>query len=382
MINVGLAICDVTADEYTLARVVGDKYNSASLEKLEFDAVELQIEEWHKHNIFLRNGKIPALFRRNGLMEGNGLLGRTLSELYRKEFKSFHCPIAPGNISSPDKKVREQVIAITKEAMQAAKFFGAHIFVLHPSKYEWEYWEKFEGNCRNYMQLREESEQRFLDSLAELSKFYANEGFNFQVGIENLEFNQFPSTSKEVWRLLDRSNEVWKIDNPDKMGVILDIQHLKHSKAMIEDHLDKSKPLRYMVSQSQLKELEDYAHTPIVRDYVDNPSGNLPIINEIFRNHLDDIILVHLAGNNSRHATHDPISYDIGTYEYTKEHYDRGMLNMRQVLDVIHCSGYNGAIILELRSSKELFDEKFEEAVTTLENVRKYLKQLDKASKK
>lgn len=378
MIEVGVAICDKVMDEYTLAKVVGGVYNSKRLEKLDFGAIELQLERWGGYGIFLGGGDVSSFIRQRVLEKRDGLLERALFELGQKKFKSVHGPIWSGNLSSPEESVRKQAIETTKKAMNVADAFGANIFVLHPCRFDFDDWQRFKGKVGNYMGFRELTQGIFLGNLEELARYYAERDFDFRVGIENIEFNQFPATVEELFVLLERSNEIWQRINPnrEKMGVVLDIQHLRHSKTILKENLPQ--PLEYFMNGIAFERLRQYAHAPTCREYdfVPLEGTPFPVINGLFRDHLNDIILIHLAGNNDRHATHDPILYDLRTFNYGKYHYDLGVLNMRQVLDIIYFSGYQGAIILEVRSSKELFEERFGEHITTLDNVKTYFNYL------
>ncbi len=375
MINVGLALCDLGVDEYSLARLVGDSYNSGEVEKLKMSGVELQLEDWEKYNILFRGKEIPT-FLSDEVLQGDDLLSKAFAELREKQFKSFHCPITAGNLSSPNEKVRRQAINITLKSMDAADAFGSDVFVLHPCCYGWNYWKRFDGMFGDYMQYREVCMDIFMGVLKGLAQTYVEKGYRFNMAIENLEFNQFPATSMEIKNLLQRSNEAWQRVVPgNRIGLVFDFQHLKHSKAVLKENMEQ---LQYFLPPDELDQLVSYAYTPICRehDYVPPEGEILPVINQFFKDHLDDIVLIHLGGNEQKHTTHDPILYDLRTFEYKHEHYKRGMLNIRQVLDIIHFSGYDGAIILELKSENELIEERFEEMVTTLHNVEGYLRHL------
>ncbi len=375
---IGLALCNRAVNRYVLTRILGGEYGSSTLEPLVCDAVELQLEEPQVYELATPDAEYLPFLDPGHLAKRDDFVGRAFYELSKKRAISFHSPLSAGNISSPNGKVRKQAVEYTKKAMAGAQAFGAHVFVLHPSHHAPDYWEQFKSpTVKNNMDLRAQVPQHFLESLHELADFYAKRGFSFQVGIENLEFPQYPATTAELWDILSKSNEAWRQSNPDgKIGVVLDIQHLRRSKALLEENLPY--PLEFFVDGERLRALEEFVHTPICRDYgALTPNGGIPVINGIFHAHLDDIILIHLAGNNKRHDTHEPILYDIGSFEYRKEHYDRGMINIRQVLDIVHHSGYKRGVILELRSRQEEFAAKFEEEVATLENVRKYLRSLE-----
>jgi len=362
-IRVGLALCDKGVDNYALARVAG-----RGVPKFDFDAVELQLENWDNYGTYLGGIRLLDILSDDFINSGNDVLRQALREVKSKKFKSFHSPIWAGNISSLDDRVRRQAMETTLKSMDAAQVFGTDVFVLHPCRYEWYYWQQFPGRISHYMDLRKKTAEIFLENLNYLSEYYARNGFTFKMGIENLEFNQYPCTVSEINDLLGKSRDVWRRNvRGNDLGLVLDIQHLKHAKAVLEDNYDHQ--IQFMIPDEEKQDLMDYIHRPICRDYTEDH----PVLNSIFRTQLEDVILIHLAGNNHRHATHDAILYDLRSFVFEKKHMDAHMLNMKQVLDIIHHSGYNGAIILEVMSTKELFDERFDEQARSVENVRNYL---------
>ena len=365
MVLAGLALCDKVVDEYTLRRLLD----------IDIDAVEIQLENWDSFGMYFRQGMaLPDFLDDRVLASQDTLLAQALMKIKSKRFKSFHGPTNLGNLSSLDEAVREQAMEVTLHSMDVAQALGTDIFVLHPCKFDWNYWERFRPKVNNYMEFRLRTEDVFIENLKRLCEYYSRKGFTFRVGIENLEFNQLPSTVDEIRRIIERSREVW---NAGELGLVLDIQHLKHSKAILKENLPN--PIGSVVSQEELARLERYAHTAVCRehDYSPPEGESMPVINGLFRSMIDDIILIHLGGNNHRHATHDPILYDLRTFNYDGGHYTAGVLNLRQVLDIVHNSGYNGAIILEVKSDQELIGRKFEECVKSFENVRDYLAYLE-----
>ncbi|MBW2964006.1 sugar phosphate isomerase/epimerase [Candidatus Woesearchaeota archaeon] len=376
MILTGLAICDLAMDSYALSRISGTSQNDGKAHQFLFDACELQLENWDRYGMFLGQGREFADFVQDdaALKQANTLLTRALLELKSKKFRSFHCPTKSGNISSLDDRVRRQAMSVTMRSMDVAHAFGASVFVLHPCRYDWGYWEQVKDRVHNYMNLRNIGADIFIDNLREIAEYYARKGFAFQVGLENLEFNQFPATVGETFGLLERANDVWTRINPDHpLKAVIDIQHMKHSKTILKENVPN--PIEHFIPHHELEALQAYVHLPVCRehDYVPPEGEPYPVINGLFRDHLDDICLVHVGGNNHRHATHDPILYDLRKFSFEKYHYDNGVLNIRQVLDIIHHSGYSGAIILEVMSHRELFDERFEELAESVKNVRNYM---------
>ena len=365
MVLTGLALCDKVVDEYTLRRILD----------LELDAVEIQLENWDSHGIYFKPGMTLADYLDDSVLGSQDtLLAQALMKIKSKRFKSFHGPTNLGNLSSLDEAVKEQAMGITLRSMDVAEALGTDIFVLHPCKYEWHYWERFRPRVNNYMDFRLRTEDIFIENLKRLSEYHSRKGFTFRMGIENLEFNQLPATVDEIRRILERSREVW---TAGELGLVLDIQHLKHSKTILKENLPH--PIGSVVSSEELASIERYAHTAVCRehDYSPPEGESMPVINGLFRKMVDDIILIHLGGNNHRHATHDPILYDLRTFNYGGEHYSAGVLNLRQVLDIVHHSGYDGAIILEVKSDQEIIGKRFEECVKSFENVRDYLAHLE-----
>lgn len=379
MILTGLALCDIVLDEYALTRITGRTRNRRQTQPLLFDACELQLDNWDKYGMYLPPGMELADFLSDEVLgKTDTLIARTLQELKSKRFKSFHCPTNSGNISSPDDRVRRHAVEVTMKSMDAAQAFGADVFVLHPCKHDWGYWEGFKDKVGNYMEMRGITSDIFTDTFRELAEYYTRKGFTFKIGIENLEFNQYPSTVPEIMQILQRCRGVWSSvnDDPSKVGIVMDLQHLKHSKAILKENLPQ--PLEFFLQKHHLEEYKQYAHRPICREHNYHPpeGEDHPVINQLFREHRDDIILVHLGGNDHRHATHDPILYDLRKFHFGKHQYDQGMLNIRQVLDIMHHSGYQGAVILEVSSKKELVDDRFEDQATSMQNVRNYLEHL------
>ena len=156
------------------------------------------------------------------------------------EFLAVHASSQGRDIASPDPEHRRFAVKEHKQCMLFAHMVGASAFLLHPGHIY------SPGNAAGIEEEEdypyigsyywEHPEQRwvrvelFLESLSELADFYRQEGFDYEVTIENLPFPNLGATTSELLSVC----RLARLRLPLRMT--LDVPHLWISRLLLREN--------------------------------------------------------------------------------------------------------------------------------------------------
>ena len=247
------------------------------------------------------------------------------------------------DLSEPDSGLRQVSLTKYKNMMELGQALNINTFVMHPSAHRWI------GDLPH----RKHRISIFYDSFRDLCRHYRGRGYGFDIAIENLEFDKFPSTAEELgdaWFHCSNIAEQEEISR-DRIKICLDIQHLRHSLKIINEQGNYPR----------------FSHTPGIDGLVLGfPNIHRKFLgvsynacweslkwdsydmgHDFLSRYGQFIKVIHTAGNeDNASATHGNIAYHPDSH-----HIPYWSLHHRRAIHFLMDHGFDGAIIVEDQSS-------------------------------
>jgi len=246
--------------------------------------------------------------------------------------------------------------------MDFADRINANIFIIHPCAYQYldNLYERVDRMSTFYFNFK-----RLLD-------VYREREYRFNIAVENLEFDKFPSTLDELVFMLDTCKKI-AIDStvsPDKIKLCWDIQHSRHSIKIINEPWNHSRFSAIESIGNLLPGFLDIHRKFFGVSYNESKcDGDLYDTALTFvQNALKNMAVVHVAGNEDITSTHESLEYKSRDYIYPP-----WSLDVRQVVNILMDNDFDGALIIE--DHNPLLDKKIQSVRTVQQYIVEKLSQ-------